>query len=146
MYGESPPPYTQWGLPPGAKARLGKGGLEEVRYSPDGAQLAVTGLIGIWLYDVHTCKEVALLQRGQNQGTNTLPISWTGTTLFTQNWDETISITLWDTQTGQRQITLREHTKDIQSIRLSPDGKTLASGSRDSTVLLWDITISVLNQ
>ena len=28
---ENPPPYMQWGLPPGAKARLGKGGLEEVR-------------------------------------------------------------------------------------------------------------------
>lgn len=123
MNGENPPPYTQWGLPPGAKARLGKGGLEEVRYSPDGAQLAITGLIGIWLYDAYTCKEIAFLQHGQDRGT-TLPSSWTGTTLFTQNWDETISITLWDTQTGQRQITL--------------DGKILASAGWDNTIRLWN--------
>ena len=82
MNGQKTEPCTQWGLPPGAKARLGKGGLEEVRYTPDGAQLGVTGLIGIWIYDVYTYKEVALLQRGQNQDTNTLPLSWTGTTLF----------------------------------------------------------------
>ena len=95
MNGQKPEPYTQWGLPPGAKARLGKGGLEKVQYSPDGSQLAVTGLIGIWLYDVHTCTEVALLKSEQNLGTGELPLSWTGTTLVNLNWDDTIS--LWDT-------------------------------------------------
>ena len=32
---------TQLGLPEGAEARLGKGSVEEVMYSPDGALLAV---------------------------------------------------------------------------------------------------------
>ena len=59
MNGQKPEPYTQWGLPPGAKARLGKGGIGRIRYSPDGTQLSTTGPIGIWLYDVHTCTEVA---------------------------------------------------------------------------------------
>ena len=61
MNGQKPELYTQWGLPPGAKARLGKGGIGRIRYSPDGTQLSTTGPIGIWLYDVHTCTEVALL-------------------------------------------------------------------------------------
>ena len=44
--------YTRWGLPDGAKVRLGKGWISgDVAYSPDGSLLAVTSSIGIWLYD-----------------------------------------------------------------------------------------------
>ena len=41
----------QWHLPGGAKARLGKGRIYEIQYSPDGTRLAVASGIGIWLYD-----------------------------------------------------------------------------------------------
>ena len=51
----------QWGLPEGAKARLGKGVINEIRHSPDGTRLAVASGIGIWLYDTATHQEVALL-------------------------------------------------------------------------------------
>ena len=53
--------YTGWSLPDGAKARLGKGSIHEVQYSPDGARLAVAGSIGIWLYDARTGAELSLL-------------------------------------------------------------------------------------
>ena len=41
--------YTQWGLPEGAKSRLGKGTINDITYSSDGTRLAVAGSIGIWL-------------------------------------------------------------------------------------------------
>ena len=54
--------YTQWSLPEGAIARLGKGSvMGDVVYSPDGTRLAVASSIGIWLYDAQTYQEVALL-------------------------------------------------------------------------------------
>ena len=54
--------YTQWGLPEGAKARLGKGRISgNIAYSPDGTRLAVGSSLGIWLYDTTTYQEVALL-------------------------------------------------------------------------------------
>ena len=56
--------YTQWHLPEGAKARLGKGSIGEIVYSPDGTLLAVASRIGIWLYDTTTYQEVALLTGG----------------------------------------------------------------------------------
>ena len=34
---------------------------------------------------------------------------------------------------------LHEHTALVQSVQLSPDGRTLASGSTDGTVKLWDV-------
>ncbi len=46
--------YTQWKLPEGAKARIGKGRISEIKCSPDGSLLAVATSIGVWLYDVIT--------------------------------------------------------------------------------------------
>jgi WD40 repeat protein len=85
---------THLNLPEGAVARLGKGSINAVQYSPDGARLAVATSIGIWLYDTTTYREVALLAG---------------------------------------------HTDDGYDVAFSPDGATLASGSWDSTVLLWKI-------
>ena len=54
--------YTRWGLPEGAKARLGKGRISgNVAYSPDGRRIAVASDIGIWLYDMGSDTEVNLL-------------------------------------------------------------------------------------
>ena len=53
--------YTKMGLPDGAKARLGKGPISDIAYSPDGTRLAVAGSVGIWIYDTATLEEVDLL-------------------------------------------------------------------------------------
>lgn len=52
--------YPQWHLPEEAKARLGKGGMGGIQFSPDGTQLAVRSSIGVWLYDVETCRGISL--------------------------------------------------------------------------------------
>ena len=51
----------QWDLPEGAKARLGKGRISEITYSPDGNRLAVASGIGIWIYDARSGEELDLL-------------------------------------------------------------------------------------
>ena len=43
--------YTQLWLPEGVKARIGKGDINDIRFSPDGNVVAVAGSIGIWLYN-----------------------------------------------------------------------------------------------
>ena len=53
--------YTQWHLPPGAKARLGKGWVRDIEFSPYGTQLAVATTIGVWIYDVRAGTEQSLL-------------------------------------------------------------------------------------
>ena len=72
--------YTQWSLPEGATARLGKGSINEIQYSPDGTRLAIASSIGIWLYDAQTYQEMALLT-GHTRWVNSVSFSPDGTHL-----------------------------------------------------------------
>ena len=134
--------YTQFSLPEGAKARLGKGTIREIQYSPDGTRLAVASSIGIWLYDTTTLQvensrngEVALLT-GHTGWVLSVAFSPDGNTLASGSHDNTVR--LWDARTGTLRHTLTGHTESVLSVAFSPDGNTLASGSHDNIVRLWD--------
>ncbi|MYB95001.1 hypothetical protein F4054_04285 [Candidatus Poribacteria bacterium] len=71
---------TKVGLPEGAIARLGKGGINIMRFSPDGTRLAVGTDIGVWLYDVPDGKETALFTEHPGQ-VNALAFSTDGKVL-----------------------------------------------------------------
>lgn len=48
-------------------------------------------------------------------------------------------VRLWDVASGQRKSILRGHDGRVSTLAFSRDGRTLASGSYDSTVKLWDV-------
>ena len=50
-----------------------------------------------------------------------------------------IGIWIYDARTLTPVKLLTGHRWDVQSISFSPDGKTIASGSYDDTVSLWDV-------
>ena len=60
------PNYIKWKLPTGAKARLGKGYINEITYSPDSSRLAIASSIGIWIYDANTGEELVLFTGHNN--------------------------------------------------------------------------------
>src|SRR4051812_29253289 len=49
------------------------------------------------------------------------------------------TIRLWDVQTGKEQATLQGHTGHLYSVAYNRDGKTLAGGSSDGTIQLWEV-------
>jgi len=49
------------------------------------------------------------------------------------------TIKLWEVGTGRELRTLVGHMGSVMSVAFSPDGKTLASGSRDKTIKLWEV-------
>ena len=58
------------------------------------------------------------------------------TRLATAGRDRTIW--LWDLTRGEDVARLLGHTSYVSSLAFSPDGATLASGSGDATIRLWD--------
>ena len=88
----------QLNLPEGAVARLGKGSVREVQYSPDGSRLAVGGSVGIWLYDTATYQEIALLA-GHTASATSVAFSPDGSTLASAGNDRVVW--LWDAVTGE---------------------------------------------
>ena len=110
--------YTQWGLPAEAVARLGKGEISEnLAYSPDGIRLAVNSYMGIWIYDAQTGEALDFL-KFHGSGVR------------------------WRTKREIDLLREQDHSGRVLSVSFSPDGKTLATGSEDGTVLLWNIASS----
>src|SRR5207245_11476698 len=66
---------------------------------------------------------------------NGKPLASTGT------WDH--AVRLWDAATGKEIHPVVGHTSLIDSLRFSPDGKTLISHGRDRRVLVWDVATRV---
>jgi WD40 repeat protein len=56
------------------------------------------------------------------------------------------SVVLWDVATRTEVRKLEGHTSSIFTLAFSPDGKTLASGSMDQTVKLWDVANGALRE
>ncbi len=129
--------YQKWHLPERAKARLGKGAITQgdraIVFSPDGAHIAVSSNIGIWLYDVKTGRELALLDTDSIWG-HALAFSPDGMKLAATDGP----IKLWDVSTQRKIATFEEQAGG--AVAFSPDGTKLASGSVDKTVKLWDVS------
>ena len=129
------PDSLQWHLPEGAKARLGKGWINDIVYSPDNTLLAVASSVGVWLYDAQTGQELDLLTSHTNW-IRTVAFSPDGRTLASANSDSTIC--LWHVQTRILVKTLTGYAGTGSNVVFSADGTLLASGSKDNTVRIWD--------
>ena len=127
---------TAWELPEGAIARLGRGVLRAISFSPDGKSLAVATSIGCWLYDLPTLTPLALFEteRGMLQR---IAFSRDARWIATGNADGIVKV--WDTQT-LRCITNIDYRgnmggSSVNALHFSQDGQYLAMSSSGRTAV-----------
>ena len=89
--------HIQAHLPEGARARIGKGSVYGLAFSPDNTQIAAASSIGIWIYDAHTGEALKLLT-GHTGRVYSVAFSPDGRTLASGGYDGTIL--LWDLTTS----------------------------------------------
>ena len=137
---------STWGLPEGAKVRLGKGTLSKITYSPDGTLLAVAGSAGTWIYDAQNLREQSLLRIWDgvfDSGSMTVA----GKTLDAFGWGLNVNeIQLYDVETGAKKggFDTRDEsgTGGVPNFAYSSVSNLLAiGGSRE--VLMWDTETKV---
>ena len=114
--------YTRWGLPKGAKARIGKGVFTDMQLSSDGTRLAVASSAGVWLYDVSTGDEIALITENTAL-IGLVAFSPDGTTLATAGGDNKCRI--WDVESRRLLLTFQVPDYWLYSLTFLDDGKTL---------------------
>ncbi len=113
--------------------------------SPCGTWIAgaIFGEIRIWDAATLQTQMVIMLPLGC-QNSYKLAFSPCSKYLATGAWwqqgQTKMSIRLWEITTGENIHTFWAHPTDIDRLTFSPDGKILASGSYDGTILLWDMT------
>ena len=116
--------------------RLGKGNVQNVRWSPDGDRLAVISDIGLYLYDTTTWNELRFIEAPY--GDSYYDTSW----VFNADWSALAfedcyvgDTELWDLNNWK--LINKLDTCDHNTI-FSPDGRMLAMGD-DANIELWNV-------
>ena len=115
-----------------------------IAFSPCGELIAggMDDEIRLWCAEQLTTLRT-IPQPENNRRTYTIAFSPCGKYLVSGTWwrrgMEKMAIRLWEVATGENIHTFWGHTTDVQSLAFSPDGKMLASGGFDGTILLWDV-------
>jgi RNA polymerase sigma factor (sigma-70 family) len=142
----------QWDLATGKDARLIR--AESLGHSNAASRLALSpggrwgysssydGSISAWEVGSRRLARVLAEQVQGYNGPVHIALSRDGTRLaaaFENDWEDP-SVHLWDLPTGQKIAALTGHRSPVSQLAFSPDGRRLASGSYDTTALVWDIT------
>jgi WD40 repeat protein len=112
--------------------------LNCLRISPDGNLAAAIGAANdgtVYLWDLESGKE---LRRLATRRIKQLAFAPNSKVLATSDLDGNMSI--HEIATGKLRASFAGHLGEVTAMSFAPDGLTLATGSADTTLLLWDAT------
>lgn len=128
---------TTWALPEGAIARLGRGSVRDMAFSPDGQHFAIASAIGLWLYELPTLSPITLwdTERGMTGSVNFLPDS---RRIVTSTSLENLKV--WNVQNGACVVEIERPNKEqISRLVFFQDGQHIVavSSEGDKKIYVW---------
>ncbi len=129
---------TTWNLPDGAIARLGRGCVRDIAFSPDGSTLAIGSRTGLWWYELSTLSAIAL-QETERGLISAVAFSPDRRLFAAGNWDNIVKV--WNVQRGipvARMEMPRKRYDTISQIAFSPDGQRLAASGQVNVINVWN--------
>ncbi len=115
--------------------------IQSVAWSPDGKWLATGGFRSLKIWDTGTWREVKSLSSSLVGNITALVFAQDNATLFAADGQPAVSgfIHRIAFEEGKITATWKAHEDSIYGLRLSPDGKSLASGAADKLAKLWNV-------
>ena len=123
--------------------------VNSIAFSPDGTKLASGSSDNtIILWDAVSGQPIGDPLRGHASNVSSVAFSSDGKVLASGSSDNTIILwdvlnkELWDVTNKESMwgtLRLQGHTGAVVCVAFSPDGNTLATGSTDRSIILWDI-------
>ena len=129
------PAYTQWHLPEGAKLRLGKGHIRDIKSAPNDTQFIVATSIGIWLYDAHTGSEIARLNE-KPRDIRTIAFSSDGKKLISADSEGEVQI--WDISATNLLSTFQGSRKITNAVSAVSDDRIKLANKQHGNIRLWE--------
>jgi RNA polymerase sigma factor (sigma-70 family) len=135
-----------WDASTGKELRLFEGAanpVESVVFSPDGKRLAAGargGTVRVWTL---ATENPPMAINTANNFLLGVVFSADGRLLATTtrgNGQVKAAVRMWDAATGKERARFPGHQETAAALAFSPNGRVLATGGGDGTVLLWDIT------
>ena len=127
-----------WTLPEGAIARLGRGDVRDMEFSPDGQFFAVGSTMGLWMYQLSTLTPIALWEtdRGSIDGVTFSPDSrWIASTTLHE------ALRVWDIQNksciAEMEFKEKRDRFGITKPVFSADGERLVAFKEHNKVYVW---------
>ncbi len=113
--------------------------VRAVSFSPDGSTFATASKDGtVKLWDLASGNATTI--SGHSAAIFGVDFTPDGTTLASYSSSLQGKVEIWDVATGRLVATLGEHRcSPVETLAISPDGTTLATGSQDRNVRLWDL-------
>lgn len=114
--------------------------VHAVAYAPEDAVFAAARHQVVEIYGPQGDQPIQQLS-GLTGQVNDVGFSKDGTLLFAAAGEPGLfgEVTLWKTADWSKVKTIRGHSDSLYAADMSPDGKILATGGYDQTIILWDV-------
>lgn len=136
-----------WDVLTGSNISTLNGHLDRVHcvdFNKDGSILASCGKDNSIIFWEMSSGDSTVIHSVHREEVRKIAFSKDGKYLVSCGGWEDNDVKIWDVKTGGLVKTLIGHSYGVHDIAFSPNGQTLASGSLDGSVLLWDYN-SILN-